>query len=234
METNMETAFGVDSLLVRRSKKKKYIPEKFAYFWHCDSSISQNFQLPDDLEDVLDGEEARLDEAQVPGEVAQGAAAVPKVVKAKTVKKPKSRLKSVTNNAPVKESMQSEQGGIDKLAEIDKDTKVPDLDTMYEAQCILKQRQRKGGRRQFLVKWAGQSSTDSWCDENDASDALLAHWFITHNQKGLKQKRLNLALIKLMCPVHGHAGGGGRKKSKKGVREWTNSGTNYEMIGYIL
>jgi len=27
------------------------------------------------------------------------------------------------------------------------------------------------------------------------SDALLAHWFITHNQKGLKRKRLNLALI---------------------------------------
>jgi len=66
---------------------------------------------------------------------------------------------------------------------------------MYEAQCILKQRQRKGGRHQFLVKWADHTSTDSWCDENDVSDALLAHWFITHNQKGLKRKRLNLAII---------------------------------------
>jgi len=68
---------------------------------------------------------------------------------------------------------------------------------MYEAQFILKQRQRKGERRQFLVKWTDQSSTDAWCDENDVSEALLAHWFITHNQKGLKRKRLNLALINM-------------------------------------
>jgi len=91
--------------------------------------------------------------------------------------------------------MQSKQGGVDKLAGIDEDIEVPEPDTMYEAQCILKQRQRKGGRRQFFVKWADQSSTDSWCDENDVSDALLTHWFITHNQKGLKRKRLHLALI---------------------------------------
>jgi len=110
------------------------------------------------------------------------------------VKKPKSRLKSVTDKAPVKESTQSEQIGVE-LAEIDEDTEVPDPDTMNKAHRILKQRQRKGGRRQFLVKWADQSSTDSWCDENDVSDALLAHWFITHNQKGLKRKKLNLAII---------------------------------------
>jgi len=66
---------------------------------------------------------------------------------------------------------------------------------MYEAQCIFKQRLRKGGKRQFLVKWANQTSTDSWCDEIDVSDALLAHWFSTHSQKGLKRKKLNLALI---------------------------------------
>jgi len=70
-------------------------------------------------------------------------------------------LKSVNDKAPVKESMQSEQERVDKLAEIDEDTEVPDPDTMYEAQCKLKQRQRKGGRRQFLVKWANQTSTDS-------------------------------------------------------------------------
>jgi len=145
-------------------------------------------ELPEDLKDTLDDDEARLDEAQVPGEVAQGAVAVPKVVKMKTVKRLKSHLKSVNDKAPVKESMQSEQERVDKLAEIDEDTEVPDPDTMYEAQCKLKQRQRKGGRRQFLVKWMDQSSTDSWCDENDVSDALLPHWFINHNQKGLEKK----------------------------------------------
>jgi len=104
------------------------------------------------LEDVLDGDEARLDEAQVPGEVAQGVATVPKVVKIKTVKNPRSRLIPVTDKAPVKESTQSEQEGVDKLTEIDEDTEVLDPDTMYEAQCILKQRQQKGGRRQFILK----------------------------------------------------------------------------------
>jgi len=83
-------------------------------------------ELPDDLEDVLDGNKARLDEAQVPGEVAQEEAAAPKVVKTKTMKKPKSHLKSVTDMAPIEESTQSEQIGVDKLAEIDEDTEVPD------------------------------------------------------------------------------------------------------------
>jgi len=68
---------------------------------------------------------------------------------------------------------------------------------MYEAQCILKQRLRKGGKRQFLVKWADQTSTDSWCNKDDVSDALLARWFIMHNQKGLKRKKLNVALINI-------------------------------------
>jgi len=115
----------------------------------------------------------------------------------KTVKKPKSRLKPVTDKASVKELTQSELGGGDKLAEIDVDTEVSDPDTMYEAKCILKQRQQKGGRHQFLVKWANQFSTGSWCEENDVSDALLAHWFTTHNQKGLKRKRLNLELLNM-------------------------------------
>jgi len=138
--------------------------------------------------------------SQVQGETVDGdeetrVATAPKVVNTKTVKEPKSRLKSVTDKAPVKESTQSKEIGVDKLVEIDEDSKVLDPDTMYEAQCLLKQRQRKGRRRQFLVKWADQSSTDSWCDENDVSEALLAHWFITHNQNGLKKKKLNIALI---------------------------------------
>jgi len=73
-------------------------------------------------------------------------------------------------------------------------------EVMFEARCILRQRQRKGAKRQFFVKWADESSTDSWCNEDDVSDALLAHWFITHNPKGLKQKRLNLAKIGMLGP----------------------------------
>jgi len=53
------------------------------------------------VEDVLNGDEARLDKTQVPEEAAQGAATVPKIVKTKTMKKPKSHLKSVTDKAPV-------------------------------------------------------------------------------------------------------------------------------------
>jgi len=44
METNMETTIGGDSLLVRRSKKKEYIPEKFTYFWRCEYPFSQHFK----------------------------------------------------------------------------------------------------------------------------------------------------------------------------------------------
>jgi len=80
-------------------------------------------------------------------------------------------------------------------AAVTEDTEVPDDEVMYEARCILKQMQRKGGQRQFLVKWADESVTDSWCNEDDVSDALLAHWFIMHNQKGL-----NLALIGMPGP----------------------------------
>jgi len=43
MKTTMETTIGGDSLLVRRSKKKEYIPEKFTYFWRCESPFSQHF-----------------------------------------------------------------------------------------------------------------------------------------------------------------------------------------------
>jgi len=51
MGTNMKYAIGGDSLLVRRSKKKEYIPEKFTYFWRCQSPFSQHFKC----EFVIDG-----------------------------------------------------------------------------------------------------------------------------------------------------------------------------------
>jgi len=45
-------ARGDDILLVRRIRKKKeYIPEKFTYFWLCESSFSQYFKC----EFVIDG-----------------------------------------------------------------------------------------------------------------------------------------------------------------------------------
>jgi len=153
--------------------------------------------LPDDLEDVLDGDEARLERAPVPEEVVQGASAVPKIVKSGKVKNRKAGREPVTEKVAITKPTHGEQEGLDKPADIDEDTEVPDPDTMYEAQCILKQKQRKGGRRQFLEKWVDQSSANSWCDENDVSEALLAHWFIVHNQKGLKRKRLNLALLNM-------------------------------------
>jgi len=152
-------------------------------------------ELPDDLEDVLEGNKPRLEEAPVPGEVVHGTPVVPKAVKLKKGKNGKADREPVIDKAPIVEPTRGEQGGVDKRAEINEDNEVPDPDTMYEAQCILKQRLRKGGKRQFLVKLADQTSTDSWSDEIDVSDALLAHWFIMHKQKGLNRKRLNLAII---------------------------------------
>jgi len=152
-------------------------------------------ELSDDLEDVLEGNEAGLEEAKVPEKAGQGSPVAPKAVKSKKMKNHKAGLKPGANRAPIIVPTQGEQAGIVKPAEIDEDTEIPDPDTMYEAQCILKQRLRKGGKRQFLVKWADMSSTDYFCDEIDVFDVLLAHWFITHIQKGLKRKRLNLALI---------------------------------------
>jgi len=103
------------------------------------------------LEDVLEGDGAQLGEAQVPREIAQETATVPKVVRTKRGRIPKTRAEAVTDMAPGKESTQGEVEGVDKAVEIDEDNEVTDPDTMFEAQCILKQRQRKGGWRQFLV-----------------------------------------------------------------------------------
>jgi len=36
-----------------------------------------------------------------------------------------------------------------------------DFDTMYEAECILKQRNLKDGRRECLVWWADKNATDT-------------------------------------------------------------------------
>jgi len=141
------------------------------------------------LENVQEGKELPLNEAQEPGVVIQGAPA-PKKFKTKAVKKPRAQAKAAADPVPV-----LEQEGENTPGKIDEDNEVPDPDTVYQAKCIVKQRQRKRGRRQFLVKWADETSEDSWCDEIDVSDALLAHWFIAQNQKGLKRKKLKVALI---------------------------------------
>jgi len=42
---NLGAATGGDSLLVRNSKKKEYIPEKFTYFWLCESPFRRLTEL---------------------------------------------------------------------------------------------------------------------------------------------------------------------------------------------
>jgi len=145
------------------------------------------------LEDALEGREIGLEEPPVPGMEVQRVPTEPRTGASKKRKTPKASRGPV--KVPVAGSPQGEPTEDARPAKINEDTKIPDPDTMYEAQCILKQRLRKGGNHQFLVKWANQSSTDCWCNEDDVSDALLAHWFVTHNQKGLKMKKLNVALI---------------------------------------
>jgi len=173
--------------------------------------------LPEDLENVQEGKELQLNQAQEPGVVIQGAPA-PKKFKTKALKKPRAQAKATADPVPVLEPLRKEQDGENTLGEIDEDNEVPDPDTVYEAKCIVKQRQRKGGRRQFLVKWADETSEDSWCDEIDVSDALLAHWFSAHNQKGLKRKKLMVALINVS---ESWASRRGKEAEKEGVNPET-------------
>jgi len=151
-------------------------------------------ELPDDLEDT--GKELTLGEALVPGVVEREAPA-PKKFKTKAAKRPRAQARAGSDPGQMEELLQNEQVRAKKPAEIDEDNEVPDPETVYEAQGIVKQRRRKGGKRQFLVKWAEETYPDSWCDECDVSDALLAHWFIAHNQKGLKRKKLNVSLVSM-------------------------------------
>jgi len=153
-------------------------------------------ELPEDLHVTMEGKEVPLGEAQVQGEVEQSAPVpVPKKVRVKAERKPRTRIKKDQEPVTDEDPRQKGQAGVEVPTEIDEEDEVPDSKTVFAAKCIMKQRQRKGGRRQFLVRWADETSTDSWCEEENVSDALLAHCFITHNQKGLKKKRLNVALI---------------------------------------
>jgi len=52
----------------------------------------------------------------------------------------------------------------------------PDFDIMYEAECILKQSNQKGGKREYLVRWADKNATDTGTKEEDLSDDFLLHW----------------------------------------------------------
>jgi len=77
---------------------------------------------------------------------------------------------------------------------------MPDFDIMYEAECILKQRNQKGGRREFLVRWADKNVTDTWTKEEDLSDDLLLHWWSTHTRRGTLRKNLSISLIDTLGP----------------------------------
>jgi len=56
-----------------------------------------------------------------------------------------------------------------------KGEKSPDFDIMYEAERILKQRNKKNGTREFMIRWVSKNATDSWAKEQDISDELLLH-----------------------------------------------------------
>jgi len=71
----------------------------------------------------------------------------------------------------------------------------PDFDIMYEAECILKQRNQRGGRREFLVRWMDRDATDSWTKERDVSDDLLLHWWTTHTRRGTLRKNVSISCI---------------------------------------
>jgi len=116
------------------------------------------------------------------------------------VKRHPRRLEPVIKKVPVVDPVEVLKQSSRNPVDIEEKTEeVPDYDIVYEAQCILKQRQRNRGKREFLVHWADPAPTDSWTKEDNVSDALLAHWRMSHNQKGLKRKWVNLSLISVNC-----------------------------------
>jgi len=70
-----------------------------------------------------------------------------------------------------------------------------DFDIMYEAECILKLRNQKGGRLEFLVWWADKNATDTWTKKEDLSVDLLLHWWSTHTRRGTLKKNLSISFI---------------------------------------
>jgi len=76
-----------------------------------------------------------------------------------------------------------------------KGEKSTDFDIMYEAERILKQRNKKNGTREFLVRWVSKNATDSCAKEQDISDKLLLHWWSTHTRKGALRKNLDISLV---------------------------------------
>jgi len=92
------------------------------------------------LEDDLEGNKEGLEEFRGPVEVVLETLVVPKAVKSKKVKVAKAGREPVAVRAPTIEPTPGEQVGVDNPAEINEDNEVPDPYTMYEAQCILKQR----------------------------------------------------------------------------------------------
>jgi len=90
-------------------------------------------------------------------------------------------------------------GSVSELQEVPNDPShtenTPDFDIMYEAECILKQRNQKGGRREFLVRWADKNATDTWTIEENLSDDLLLHWWSTHTFRGTLRENLSISFI---------------------------------------
>jgi len=90
------------------------------------------------------------------------------------------------------ETTMYESGAVTTTAEVaegEVKTPTPDYDTMYAAECILKQRSRKKGRREFLVRWIEPDAEDTWTKKADLSDDLLLHWWSTHTRKETLRNR---------------------------------------------
>jgi len=54
-----------------------------------------------------------------------------------------------------------------------------DNDVMCAAQCILNQRELKGGVKQFLVRSVDSRLTDTWEDERNLSGEFFLHWLLS-------------------------------------------------------
>jgi len=121
---------------------------------------------------------------------------VPKVPKKQKVgRKGRVKLKDLPVSGKPEATM---PGTSEELASTDDEgveESPPDTDIMYEAECILKQRTRKGGKKEFLVRWVDKDARDTWTKESDLSDALFLHWWTSHTRAGTKRKGMNISLI---------------------------------------
>jgi len=100
------------------------------------------------------------------------------------------------NGTEIGRSVQTEPEMLPNTPEEDtEEAKLPDMDFMYEAECILKQKAKRGEKK-FLERWIDKNAEDTWTVESDLSDVRLLHWWTTHTRVGLKRKGLKVSLLR--------------------------------------